>query len=209
MQGKQGVAVLDRWTQSYVPNVSVPRIRLQWAQLLWDNNITTVDRLLKYGDELDFLKRIGISNMDAQDIHRSIRNTHEKEEEDAKAKIARKEAYAELFAKKVCLNCCLCCIPMCITNFFYPTEKASIRNKWKGSSQFFQCEDCCSMIARPQIVDLCLCGRVTWARRFNNDFCDNTICFTTCWPVLFPIGVCGCVCENAIKCLDCDGYYYG
>ena len=209
VQGKQGVAVLDRWTQSYVPNVSVPRIRLQWAQLLWDNNITTVDRLLKYGDELDFLKRIGISNMDAQDIHRSIRNTHEKEEEDAKAKIARKEAYAELFAKKVCLNCCLCCIPMCITNFFYPTEKASIRNKWKGSSQFFQCEDCCSMIARPQIVDLCLCGRVTWARRFNNDFCDNTICFTTCWPVLFPIGVCGCVYVNAVKCLDCDSYYNG
>jgi len=69
----QGVTVLDSWIQSHVTTINIPRVRQQWAQLLWDNNITTAHRLLNRGDDLSFLKGIGISDMDARDISDKVR----------------------------------------------------------------------------------------------------------------------------------------
>eukprot|EP01036_Dinobryon_divergens_P028166 gene28166-37066_t len=124
----QGVAVLESWIQSNVPNLNIPRFRVQWAQLLWDNNITTVRRLLKYGEDLDFLKSVKITDMDARDIFKSIRDTNEK------AKRALWEpstvqyqwtSNAEQHNKDVVEY-----VRLCLKHIFHPDEKISVKYQW-------------------------------------------------------------------------------
>mmetsp|Transcript_2090 Transcript_2090/g.2853 ORF Transcript_2090/g.2853 Transcript_2090/m.2853 type:complete len:748 (-) Transcript_2090:26-2269(-) len=127
----QGVPVLEKWLKSEFSTINVDRNRIQWAQLLWDNNITTVRRLLKYGDDLKFLKSIGIIGLDAQDISsyvlaekkRPIKEKAVKHQWTSKAQNHNLDAMAFVGCCAPCcsrvmspyyVNCCLCFIPQLI-----------------------------------------------------------------------------------------------
>lgn len=181
----QGVAVLESWIQSNEPNLNIPRFRLQWAQLLWDNNITTVRRLLKYGEDLDLLRSVKITDMYARDIFKSILDTNEKAKralwdpttvkyqwtsnadqhnKDTVEYVRCWECCCSRVMTPCCLNSCMCCLPVCLKHIFDPDEKKSVKYQWTKDADEDNkdlidsvscCECCCSCITTPQSLVFC------------------------------------------------------
>ena len=182
---QQGVNVLESWIQTQFPKINVPRNRRQWAQNLWDNNITTVHRLMKYGDDLNLLKSIGIflPELDAQDISSYIQaekerpikerrtiyqwtsNNAKKYNRDAAKAVACCAPCCSRVMEPYCVACCLCFLPL----FLCPVEHNSVAYQWsdkadevnKNSKKFCCPKDelaiCCSRLVSPFYLSVC-CG---------------------------------------------------
>ena len=176
---QQGVEFLESWIETNLPNINIPRNRRQWAQNLCDNNITTVHRLLKYGDDMNFLKSVGSSlpDMDAQDIFTYIEEEKERPMHD-----------------DCCEFLCFDFLPL----IFDPVKRRSVKYQWTDNARgwnknamrdmvFIDSETsaiCCSRVMSPLACMVFRCG-----------CCITGHAWIVC-PCLFPgwiiLGVCIC-----------------
>jgi serine/threonine protein kinase len=153
----QGVTILDNWMKSHVTNINIPRVRQQWAQLLWDNNITTAHRLLNRGDDLPFLQGIGISDMDARDIADNVRgqavfqrtiwyqwygSDADVENVDARNDVRCCRDCCEIIMSPLSLQLCLCLVPYWLCS----DEKRC------GKSSDERCVCCCWCCSMPVML---------------------------------------------------------
>jgi serine/threonine protein kinase len=226
---QQGVNVLESWIQTQFPKINVPRNRRQWAQNLWDNNITTVHRLMKYGDDLNFLKSIGIIELDAKDISSYIQaeskrllevkyqwtsNNAKKCNLDAAKSVACCAPCCSTVMEPYTFACCLCFLPL----IFNPVEHKSVKYQWTDNARkenkrlsenkclsAANCaEICCSRVMSPEA---CVCIFSFWwlLRESYKEECPWCISCPCLFPFWITYGVCLC-CEDHLCRKVCDHY---
>ena len=232
----QGVDILEEWIKTNVSTVNVPRNRRQWAQYLWDKNITTVHRLMKYGDDLNFLKSMGIIELDAKDISSYIQaeskrlleikyqwissNNASKRNLDAAKSVACCAPCCSTVMEPYTCACCLCFLPL----IFNPVEDKSVKYQWTDNArsenkEYFSWEPvkctaiCCSRVMSPEA---CVSFFGVWWSFLKGDesfkccpFCRVRVSFCISCPCLFPFWItCGvCLCCEDHLCRKvCDDY---
>ena len=151
-------------------------------------------RLLKYGEDLDFLKSVKITDMDAKDIFKSIRDTNEKAKralwepstvkyqwtsnadqhnKDAVEYVRCLECCYSREMTPCCLNFCMCCLLVCM-KIFHPDEENSAKYQWtsnvdqhnKYAVEYVRCWDCCySRVTTPCCLNFCMCCLLVCLKR--------------------------------------------